>query len=285
MNAHRALVVAMLAALASWSAQAQTSGKNFCPLDVSNEKLLACARSLPADSPEAVLAYANLGTRALEAGDRKLAGDYYKHTVIEGKTVIVDAKFHSLRAVAFHAIGLDKEALADARTSLRIMDTGKVDLQGRDLTDEAESGILAPLLETLLDMKAPEAESALQRYLALPVENWFDAANRSAVLSQVGRYQEAEPLLDQALKAQPNHPGLLNNKCDLLVKLKRTGEALAFCEKAVAAAPSEAAFFDTYADALNAAGKCTEAKAARDRASALFPGNPKYRKKLSCEAG
>jgi predicted Zn-dependent protease len=175
------------------------------------------------------------------------------------------------------------DALSDARSTLDFMKRGLFDLQGTPLNSAAEAQLLALILETLFDLKAPEADAALARYLAIPANNWMDSANQSAVLTQVKHYSEAMAPLDKALQAQPNHPALLNNKCDLLAKLNRASEALPYCQAAVRAQPSEAAFFDTYADALDAAGKCPDAKVARDKAVALFPSNAHYRKKLACE--
>ena len=82
-----------------------------------------CAASAPKVSLDRQLALMNLGSIAFEKGDLKSAVKLYDEArPPNGKRLLSDVIFHANRAAAYHHVGRNQEAMADARFALNLID-------------------------------------------------------------------------------------------------------------------------------------------------------------------
>ncbi len=245
----------------------------------------ACLDASPVGSPERALSLINLGTQAFAKRDYATAVRHYDEAQPSGgKHIFSDAAFHAFRASAYDHVGRKAEALVQAEASFDI-------LQGRRLqgmpagAQGADPEVVLPYLLPILKRgNAARFQNALAVYRSIPAKDWVTHANRTGVLTELGDFEGAQTAHAEALKAQPDHPGVLNNGCYLATKRGRAADGLAACEKAVALAPDVAAIRDTYADALSALGRCPEAEAALANARRLDPSSAHYGRRLTCKA-
>jgi tetratricopeptide (TPR) repeat protein len=91
-------------------------------------------------------------------------------------------------------------------------------------------------------------------------------------LERMGRYAEACDSFERALKIQPQHPGILRNRANVLLILNRPTEALASIDRAVKLAPGAAPVHLTRGVVLLRLGRQDEALVAFERALALDSG-------------
>ena len=118
-----------------------------------------------------------------------------------------------------------------------------------------------------------EAE-ALYREILLSQPRHFDALQLLAsVAAQKKNSLEAVELFDQALKINPDHPFILNNRGNALKELMRYEEALASYDRAIALYPDYADAYNNRGNVLQALKRLEEAIESYDRALALQPGH------------
>ena len=104
------------------------------------------------------------------------------------------------------------------------------------------------------------------------------------MLEQLGDLEGALEASLVAVKAEPAHPGYLNNHCYILVRAGRPAEGLPYCEKAVQGAPAIAAVRHSLAAALAGVGRCEEAEDALAAAQRLDPATVLYQQRIACTA-
>lgn len=274
------LLSAALAALigAASPAAAQTAA---CRPDASGQvNYQACADAAPKGSPDRGLALINLGTQAYGRRDFATAVRLYDEAQpANGLMMVSDAAFHAFRADAYSHVGRDADALKDAKISLQVLG-GKFNAAARPVDPEMVYERVLPILKAAND---PNFAPALAAYLATPARDWISYANRAGVLGKMGDAEGAVAANAEAMKAQPEHPAILNNACYFLAKAGRPAEALPYCERAVTAAPEMAPIHDSYAVALAGLGRCDEALARRATAQRLDPSSAEYKTTLACK--
>src|SRR5690349_17904592 len=89
--------------------------------------------------------------------------------------------------------------------------------------------------------------------------------------AQSGRFKDALPPMEEALKRDPNSAYLWAQYAQWLVRTEQPAEALAAARKAVELAPTEAQPHLTLADLLRAQKKYDEAEAELEKVIALNP--------------
>ena len=278
----RTLLASACLMLVSFAAHAQGAEDRQCPTDVPDAQLLACARQLPARSSGAVLAFANLGSRAYDRGDLQIASMHYLRTL--PKEIIIDIRLHTRRGFTFFRTGRYDFALDDARLAYGFL-KGGVEWDGGPRIAAADRKWIFPLLvDIFVSLKAPEAAEAAEGYLALPPAGWGDRMERGNVLSQLGRYKEALVEIDAAIKDQPTRAILKSNKCLVLIKLARPIEAVNFCEAAVAAEPNNYVFLGTLTEAYTRTNQCDKARATLKKAREQFPDSVVLKRDVVCPA-
>jgi tetratricopeptide (TPR) repeat protein len=97
--------------------------------------------------------------------------------------------------------------------------------------------------------------------------------DRVAVLTDLGRYDEAIVAADKAVALYPREHGIWNNKGYAYSQMGRYSDAAAAYDKAVTLDPEYLKGWINKGDALLKAGKAGEAADAYNRALALDPGN------------
>lgn len=282
------LAGAILIAGAAHAQQAEPPPPRECTFDAAGHvDYEACARVAPEGSPLWRLSIINLGTRALERRDYRAAVRYYDLArPADGARLYSDAGFHANRAEAYKHVGRDAEALADARLAVAMITNrpgvpGQVPQEMRlKNVDIAEALTLSsPILKAAND---PLFAPGMAAYRGLPAADWMSLAHRGALFAELGDLPGALEANAAALKAQPGHPGLLNNQCYFLTLSDRAVDALPFCQSAMAAAPEEPAIRHSLAVALAKLGLCADAGTELERARSLDPVSVEYRKPLAC---
>lgn len=245
----------------------------------------ACVADAPRGSPQRALALMNLATQALLKQDFATAVRLYDEAEpANGEKIYSDASFHAFRASAYEHVGRREKALEEARTSLEMLRGRRFPGMPRVPAANDPEDFLPFILPVLKRGGDPAFPEALAWYRTLPAKDWISHANRASVLSDLDDVPGALEAQALALKAQPDHPMVLNTGCVLLVKARRADEALAYCERAVKVAPETGAVHDSHADALAALGRCGEAQAALATARGLDPASVHYRRTLACAA-
>lgn len=97
--------------------------------------------------------------------------------------------------------------------------------------------------------------------------------DRVALLTDLGRYDEAIAAADEGIAAYPKEPGLWNNKGWAYYQMGRYSEAAAAYDKAVTLDPEYLKGWINKGDALMKAGRAGEAAGAYNKALELDPGN------------
>ena len=126
-----------------------------------------------------------------------------------------------------------------------------------------------------------EAAQAAERAVALdPFDPHFHglAAN---VASRRGRLTEAEGFVRRATELEPTNPHLYSLLGDILLRRERPAEAIGAFQRAIALAPDVAGFHFALSHALARAERIPEATEAARRAAALDPGNASIQGHLS----
>jgi len=101
--------------------------------------------------------------------------------------------------------------------------------------------------------------------------------SRSRVLLVSGKPAEAEAVLEALLAEQPEHPGALLLKADMLLECREREGALGLYQRAVAAAPRSSEALNGLARGLHALGRDTEALAAAEEARKLLAEGDNFR--------
>lgn len=239
--------------------------------------LLQCAEQT-IDTGIRSLAYINLGTLAFLQHNTTEAARFYDLAEITGKTITSDPFFHAYRSATYSAVGRNEQAVIDAKRVLDFINNNP----------QIDTSQQVPLLEMIIEPlhKAGEVElknSAINRYISLPVNDWIDDINRASILTEIGEYETAIPYAEQAYLAQPDQPIVLNTKCYLLAKTNRAAEGISYCEKALQILPGEAAILHSYAFALAKNGQCLESQNALQKANKLQPLVITYQQQIACE--
>lgn len=244
----------------------------------------ACFDAAEPNSVIWMLAAINLGSEAFWNDDVETAAHYYDLSTPDDQQIISDIILHANRADVFRRVGRPDDSLNDARFAWQMVQEGRYDLKGNPLDDEAKLYVLQLIVQTFDEAAAPERDAVVRAYLDTPVRTETDLANKVAVLTEIGRYDEALPLSGELVASLPEHFGVLNNHCYLLTLMGRAPEGLPYCQKAVALAPDVASLQHSLALALAAAGRCEEAGAALAKAHALEPSVVKYAEPVACTA-
>ncbi len=99
-------------------------------------------------------------------------------------------------------------------------------------------------------------------------------SNRGLALGMLGRDEEALASFARALELRADDPDMFNGRGRLLLKLRRPADALADFERAVALAPGHLGALTNRGNALGALGRHEEALAQYDALLADHPGHP-----------
>jgi len=179
-----------------------------------------------------------------------------------GKALTLDptAERYAQRANIRSVRGDDAGALKDSQAAYDL-DPGNKDMRSQLAGDLAEVG------------KTDQALDLLETNPDLATDDGIASFNeRVAILSQAGRYVEAEALLDEALGKRPSAPSLLNARCwaKALANVDLPG-ALADCTRAIELSAQPAAYLDSRAMVHFRAGRLAEALADIDAALAINP--------------
>jgi tetratricopeptide (TPR) repeat protein len=128
-----------------------------------------------------------------------------------------------------------------------------------------------------------EYESALEYFDTVLASNttllgmgdglMYTYKDRVAVLTDLGRYDEAIVAADQGIALYPREPGLWNNKGYAYYKMGKYSDAASSYDKAVTLDPNYLKGWINKGDALVKAGRGGEAVDAYNKALALDPGN------------
>ena len=105
--------------------------------------------------------------------------------------------------------------------------------------------------------------------------------DRVAVLTDLGRYDEAIVAADQAIKLYPKQPGIWNNKGYVYFKMGKYNEAADAYDKAVQLDPTYLKGWINKGDALVKAGRSGDAVLAYKKALELEPDNADVTKSLA----
>lgn len=247
----------------------------------------ACAEALPEGSPEQRLARLNQATEAYLNRDYGAAERLYDQAS-EGAEVWSDVFLHAFRADTYQQVGRDKEAAADARMAWLMLSGAESpgDLRPAQPppAEEDRRFLLSLILPILKRGRDPLFDEAFADFRALPVKDADGYGSLALVLEQLGDFDGALEASLVAVKAEPAHPGYLNNHCYILVRAGRPAEGLPYCEKAVQVAPDIAAVRHSLAAALAGVGRCAESEAALTEARRLDPATVLYREPIACTA-
>jgi Flp pilus assembly protein TadD len=142
--------------------------------------------------------------------------------------------------------------------------------------------VYAAILPVLFAAHDPDARSVRDAYMALPAQDWVSWANRAGVLEQLDDLEGALRANAEALRLQPNHPGVQNNQCYILTRAGRAQEGIPYCEAALRGAPNVASVHHSYASALASAGLCERARQALAEARRLDPASVEYQHEIAC---
>lgn len=123
---------------------------------------------------------------------------------------------------------------------------------------------------------SPQAEQTLRSLLkraptGAPSFAWANG-NLAGLLAQTGRYEEALPLFQACLAANPRDGQMQTNYGIALLRLERLDEAIEALGKALLLEPVQPITHEALAVALSAKGRVPEALAQLDRAVQLEPG-------------
>ncbi len=122
------------------------------------------------------------------------------------------------------------------------------------------------------DNQVAAAETAYRAALALHPTGWPEALNMLAnLVTEQGRWLEAEAFYREALAVTPTSPELLGNLGNCLQLQERFMEAETVCREAIRLAPSYAPAWNNLGNALRSLGRSEEGKAAFREAIALDP--------------
>ena len=102
------------------------------------------------------------------------------------------------------------------------------------------------------------------------------AFHRASLMSDIGRFDEALAVIDEALGHDPDDPTLLSTEGWLLIKLGRAADAQSVLSALVASQPDSAWNLYLLAAAEAGLGNEKAARAAADRALELDPNTPRY---------
>lgn len=278
-----ALVAASLLLLTATAARAQDPRLAPCRPDAQGRvDFQACADAAPLGSPERGLSLINLATLAFLAQDYAKAVQLYDEAVPPGQKLYSDIRLHAYRGAAYFRVGRTDEAAADARVVLRLLSGERLPGFPAQQPPYDPVEVLGRVLEILKHVDDPAYPEALARFRALPARDWFDFANRAATLGLLEDFEGALLANNEALRAAPDQPAVLNNACYLLASAGRAAEGLSYCERAVAAAPNVAAIRHSYATALAGDGQCARAEVELAEARRLDPVSVIFQSGIAC---
>lgn len=232
-----------------------------------------------------------MGVLAYNAGYHEEAAWHFADSyVIDRPGLVFDPDGLSKRSYTYFLVGLSEPALEDGLLLLRFMALPEAEVRRRGgdalvYSQAVQSDWLAALIPVLMDTGAPELESVVELFLAMPVNGWEGTLNRGAVLLQLGRYEAALPYIEEVLELQPDLPHVLANHCSVTRFLGRPEDGLASCRRAVEMAPQMALTHRSLEQSLAAHGLCGEALRVTVAARARFPNSPEFRQPSPCEAG
>jgi len=248
----------------------------------------ACAEALPDGSPQQRLARLNQASEAYLNRDFGGAERLYDEAAGDDQ-VWSDVWLHAFRGDTYQQVGRDKEAVADARTAWLILSDDPAWAGAREMSgpvdEDGRRYLLSLVLPILKKGRDPAFEAAFASFRALPVKDVEGYATLALALEQLNDFDGALEASLVAVKAEPTHPGYLNNHCYILVRAGRPAEGLPYCEKAVQGAPDLAPIQHSLAAALAGAGRCADAEAALVEARRLDPATVLYRQSIACRAG
>jgi len=249
----------------------------------------ACAEALPDGSPQQRLARLNQATEAYLNGDYGTAERLYDEAAAGDGEIYSDVWMHAFRGDTYQQVGRDKEAAADARLAWLILSDDPEQEAVREMSgpvdEDGRRFLLSLILPILKKNRDSTFEEAFTAFRALPVKGVDGHSTLALVLEQLGDFEGALEASLVAVKAEPTHPGYLNNHCYILVRAGRPAEGLPYCEKAVQGAPDIAPIQHSLAAALAGIGRCSEAEAALAEARRLDPATVLYRQPIPCTAG
>ena len=246
--------------------------------------LQACFNAAEPQSGAWFLAAINLGSKAFWNDDVETAAHYYDLSSVNGKATFSDIILHANRASVFRRVGRLDDSLTDARMVWEMVRENRYDLAGNPLSSKARFYALMLVVQTFHEAGEPEADQVIQAFLDTPIQSETDIANQTAILTEVGHYEDALKLSSELLATEPDNARLLNNHCYLLTLMGKPGEGLQYCQQAVEADADRASFQHSLSLALAGVGRCDEAQAALGIAHELEPSVTLYTEEIDCAA-
>ena len=158
-------------------------------------------------------------------------------------------------------------------------------MPGVPLDDGIKGYVLVNILEPLQQADPDAFETAKAAYLALPLEDLQDRANRAALLQNIGELDAAIEESETLLVALPDNAQVLNNHCYMLHEAGRDEEAETYCRQALEIMPDAAPIKHSLASVLAGLGQCEQAETLRLEAKAASPSTAAYDEKLACTPG
>lgn len=142
-----------------------------------------------------------------------------------------------------------------------------------DATDDATVYLILSSVQAQAD-QLPEAESSARKALAFNPDDPEILLQLGAVQERAGQYEAAEQTLRDLLRRHPDHATALNNLgYFLLERGARYNEALPLIEQAIAIEPSQGSFWDSLGWAQYKLGQLDKARASLEKALSLARRN------------
>lgn len=248
---------------------------------------LGCYEAAEPESFVWLLASMNLGTEAFYNGDHETAAQYYRNTIIEGKSVGSDIVFHANRGSTFFRTGDHELAKLDVDRAWQLIEDdhfGDPEAPGVDVPDPLKFYVLSRILEPLHTVSPDVSKPALDLFMQLDPGDLQNQANRAAVLHDVGQTELALVESAAVLSTMPDDPQLQNNHCVMLNSAGRSEEALTYCQNAVLAVPEIAAVHNSIAEVYAKLGRCDQAEVEQKIAHKLEPSTARYENSIECIA-
>ena len=245
----------------------------------------SCFEDAEPNSGPWFLAAMNLGTEAFYRNDHETAASYYRQTMTERFKTFSDIILHANRAATFETTGDTAFAEKDAMAAWRLFQRGETLMPGVPLDDGIKGYVLVNILEPLQQADPDAFETAKAAYLALPLEDLQDRANRAALLQNIGELDAAIEESETLLVALPDNAQVLNNHCYMLHEAGRDEEAETYCRQALEIMPDAAPIKHSLASVLAGLGQCEQAETLRLEAKAASPSTAAYDEKLACTPG
>ena len=179
-----------------------------------------------------------------------------------------------------HAVGLNKD-LPDAWRAIadQLFLKGETEAADAAYAQYLRAGVQDPALrsaaEALADDRLAVAEHLLRDRLRSHPSDVAAMRMLAETGTRLGRYADAEALLDTCLELAPSFDGARYNLAIVLYRQQKGGPAIPHLERLLASDPNETAYRNLLAACLGLVGEYQQAAALYDRLVAEHPRQPK----------